>query len=231
MAITLFEEQLRKKILVLDGAMGTMLQQANLSPEDFGGEELEGCNENLVLTAPEVIYQIHLEYLKAGADVIETNTFGATPIVLDEYEIGSKAYEINKIAAEIAKRAVEDVSTSEWPRFVAGSLGPTTKTLSVTGGISFDALVENYRVQAEGLLDGGVDVLLLETSQDALNVKAANLGIRTAFDSKGKEIPILLSGTIEPMGTTLAGQTIEAFYLSLEHLNPLVVGLNCATGP
>lgn len=231
MAITLFEEQLRKKILVLDGAMGTMLQQANLSPEDFGGEELDGCNENLVLTAPEVIYQIHLEYLKAGADVVETNTFGATPIVLDEYDLGYKAYEINKVAAEIARRAVEDVSTSDWPRFVAGSLGPTTKTLSVTGGVSFDELADNYRVQAEGLLDGGVDVLLLETSQDALNVKAANLGIRTAFDSRGKEIPILLSGTIEPMGTTLAGQTIESFYLSLEHLKPLVVGLNCATGP
>ncbi|MCR8850301.1 methionine synthase [Rossellomorea sp. SC111] len=231
MAITLFEEQLRKKILVLDGAMGTMLQQANLSPEDFGGEELEGCNENLVLTAPEVIYQIHLEYLKAGADMIETNTFGATPIVLDEYDLGYKAYEINKVAAEIARKAVEDVSTSEWPRFVAGSLGPTTKTLSVTGGVSFDELADNYRVQAEGLLDGGVDVLLLETSQDALNVKAANLGIRGAFESRGKEIPILLSGTIEPMGTTLAGQTIDSFYLSLEHLNPLVVGLNCATGP
>ncbi|KPL58928.1 methionine synthase [Rossellomorea vietnamensis] len=231
MAITLFEEQLRKKILVLDGAMGTMLQQANLSPEDFGGEELEGCNENLVLTAPEVIYQIHLEYLKAGADMVETNTFGATPIVLDEYDLGHKAYEINKVAAEIARKAVEDVSTSEWPRFVAGSLGPTTKTLSVTGGVSFDELADNYRVQAEGLLDGGVDVLLLETSQDALNVKAANLGIREAFESRGKEIPILLSGTIEPMGTTLAGQTIDSFYLSLEHLNPLVVGLNCATGP
>ncbi|MCA1058987.1 methionine synthase [Rossellomorea aquimaris] len=231
MTITLFEEQLRKKILVLDGAMGTMLQQANLSPEDFGGEELEGCNENLVLTRPGVIHQIHLEYLAAGADVIETNTFGATPIVLDEYDLGAKAYEINKVAAEIAKKAVQEISTKEWPRFVAGSLGPTTKTLSVTGGISFDELVDNYRIQAEGLLDGGVDVMLLETSQDALNVKAANLGIRKAFESREKEIPILLSGTIEPMGTTLAGQNIEAFYLSLEHLNPLVVGLNCATGP
>ncbi|UII58182.1 methionine synthase (plasmid) [Cytobacillus spongiae] len=231
MAITLFEQQLRKKILVLDGAMGTMLQQAELSPEDFGGEKLDGCNENLVLTAPEVIYRIHLEYLDAGADVIETNTFGATPVVLDEYDLGYKAYEINKVAAEIAKKVARERSTPDWPRFVAGSLGPTTKTLSVTGGISFGELVDNYRVQAEGLLDGGVDVLLLETSQDALNVKAANLGIRTAFDTIGKEVPILLSGTIEPMGTTLAGQNIEAFYLSLEHLNPIVVGLNCATGP
>ncbi|MBM7584034.1 5-methyltetrahydrofolate--homocysteine methyltransferase [Bacillus pakistanensis] len=231
MATTLFEEQLKKKIIVLDGAMGTMLQQANLTFDDFGGEEFEGCNEYLVLTAPDVIYNIHLEYLKAGADVIETNTFGATPIVLDEYDLGEKAYEINKVAAEIARKAVTELSSPEWPRFVAGAMGPTTKTLSVTGGVEFDELADHYRVQAEGLLAGGVDVLLLETSQDALNVKAANLGIRAAFKKAGFEIPILLSGTIEPMGTTLAGQNIEAFYLSLEHLNPLVVGLNCATGP
>jgi 5-methyltetrahydrofolate--homocysteine methyltransferase len=231
MASTLFEEQLRKKILVLDGAMGTMLQEADLTPEDFGGEELDGCNEHLVFTAPEVIYNVHREYLLAGADVIETNTFGGTPVVLDEYGLGSQAYEINKTAAEIARKAANSFTTSEWPRFVAGSMGPTTKTLSVTGGISFDELTENYRIQATGLLDGGVDVLLLETSQDALNVKAANLGICGAFEESGREVPILLSGTIEPMGTTLAGQNIEAFYLSLEHLNPLAVGLNCATGP
>ncbi|NQD68742.1 methionine synthase, partial [Bacillus haikouensis] len=163
MVSTLFEEQLRKKILVLDGAMGTMLQEACLTPEDFGGEELDGCNEHLVLTAPGVIDNIHREYLLAGADVIETNTFGGTPVVLDEYEIGSKAYEINKTAAEIARKAANSFTTSEWPRFVAGSMGPTTKTLSVTGGIDFDALSDNYRIQAKGLLDGGVDVLLLET--------------------------------------------------------------------
>ncbi|WP_064093558.1 methionine synthase [Rossellomorea aquimaris] len=231
MTITLFEEQLKKKILVLDGAMGTMLQQANLTALDFGGEELDGCNEHLVFTVPDVIYNIHLEYLQAGADIIETNTFGATPIVLDEYGLGSKAYEINKVAANIAINAKERLSTSEWPRFVAGSMGPTTKTLSVTGGVTFNELIENYRIQAQGLLDGGVDLLLLETSQDALNVKAANLGIKEAFRLCGREIPILLSGTIEPMGTTLGGQNIEAFYLSLEHLKPLVVGLNCATGP
>jgi 5-methyltetrahydrofolate--homocysteine methyltransferase len=231
MAGTLFEEQLRKKILVLDGAMGTMLQKAQLTAEDFGGEELDGCNEHLVLTAPELILNIHREYLQAGADVIETNTFGGTPFVLDEYGLGSKAYEINKKAAEIARKAADCYSTGDWPRFVAGSMGPTTKTLSVTGGIGFDELAENYRVQAKGLLDGGVDVLLLETSQDALNVKAANLGIQAAWKDSGRQVPILLSGTIEPMGTTLAGQNIEAFYLSLEHLNPLAVGLNCATGP
>ncbi|KML32967.1 methionine synthase [Rossellomorea marisflavi] len=231
MTTTLFEQQLKKKIMILDGAMGTMLQQANLSPEDFGGEELDGCNEHLVLTAPDVIAHIHAEYLRAGADIVETNTFGGTPVVLDEYGIGHKAYEINRVAAELARKAVDAVSTPEWPRFVAGAMGPTTKTLSVTGGITFDELADDYRVQAEGLLAGGVDVLLLETSQDALNVKAANIGIKQAFSTAGREIPILLSGTIEPMGTTLAGQNIEAFYLSLEHLNPLVVGLNCATGP
>ncbi len=231
MAVTLFEEQLRKKILVLDGAMGTMLQMAELTPEDFGGEELDGCNENLVLTAPEVIYNIHRQYLDAGADVIETNTFGGTPVVLDEYGLGQNAYEINKTAAEIARKAADSYTNADWPRFVAGSMGPTTKTLSVTGGIGFDELAENYRIQAKGLLDGGVDVLLLETSQDALNVKAANLGIQAACKESGRQVPILLSGTIEPMGTTLAGQNIEAFYLSLEHLNPLAVGLNCATGP
>ncbi|USK94232.1 methionine synthase [Rossellomorea marisflavi] len=231
MTTTLFEQQLKKKIMILDGAMGTMLQQANLSPEDFGGEELDGCNEHLVLTAPDVITHIHAEYLRAGADIVETNTFGGTPVVLDEYGIGHKAYEINRVAAELARKAVDAVSTPEWPRFVAGAMGPTTKTLSVTGGITFDELADDYKVQAEGLLAGGVDVLLLETSQDALNVKAANIGIKQAFSTAGREIPILLSGTIEPMGTTLAGQNIEAFYLSLEHLNPLVVGLNCATGP
>lgn len=231
MTTTLFEQQLKKKIMILDGAMGTMLQQADLSPDDFGGEDLDGCNEHLVLTAPDVITHIHSEYLRAGADIVETNTFGGTPVVLEEYGIGHKAYEINRVAAELARKAVDAFSTPDWPRFVAGAMGPTTKTLSVTGGITFDELADDYKVQAEGLLAGGVDVLLLETSQDALNVKAANLGIRQAFSTAGREIPILLSGTIEPMGTTLAGQNIEAFYLSLEHLNPLVVGLNCATGP
>ncbi len=224
-------EQLKKKILIMDGAMGTMLQNANLSPEDFGGEEYDGCNENLNITSPSVIEQIHIEYLQAGADIIETNTFGATGIVLDEYNLGHKAYEINKKAAQIARKAADQISTTDWPRFVAGSLGPTTKTLSVTGGTTFEKLIESYEEQAIGLIDGQIDLLLLETSQDMLNVKAGFIGIQKAFEKKGKQLPIFVSGTIEPMGTTLAGQSIEAFYISLEHMKPLAVGLNCATGP
>ncbi len=215
----------------MDGAMGTMIQEANLSAEDFGGEQYEGCNENLVLTAPSVIANIHREYLEAGADIIETNTFGATSLVLDEYELGFKAYEINKIAAFLAVKEAYKISTDEWPRYVAGSMGPTTKTLSVTGGTTFDALAASYEEQAIGLIDGGVDLLLLETSQDMLNVKAGYVGIERAFEKTGKTLPLFISGTIEPMGTTLAGQSIESFFISVEHMNPVAVGLNCATGP
>jgi 5-methyltetrahydrofolate--homocysteine methyltransferase len=229
--ITLLEQQLQKKILIMDGAMGTMLQQANLTPDDFGGEEYDGCNENLNITAPDVIERIHVKYLNAGADIVETNTFGGTDLVLDEYELGFKAYEINRLGAEIAKRATSQVSTTEWPRFVAGSIGPTTKTLSVTGGTTFDALTDSYEEQARGLLDGGSDCLLVETSQDLLNVKCAFLGIQRAFEKTGITVPVIISGTIEPMGTTLAGQAIDAFYVSVEHMKPLAVGLNCATGP
>lgn len=215
----------------MDGAMGTMLQRANLSAIDFGGEEYDGCNENLNITRPDVIESIHEQYLQAGADIIETNTFGATKIVLDEYDLGAKAYEINKLAAEIAKKQAERYSTPSWPRFVAGSMGPTTKTLSVTGGTTFEELIESYEEQARGLIDGGVDLLLLETSQDLLNVKAGFIGIQQAFDKTGVTLPLMISGTIEPMGTTLAGQSIEAFYISVEHMKPIAVGLNCATGP
>ncbi|WHX99787.1 methionine synthase [Neobacillus sp. DY30] len=231
MSKTPFNEQIHKRILVMDGAMGTMLQQENLTAEDFGGEQYDGCNEYLNLTAPNVIAKIHREYLEAGADIIETNTFGATSIVLDEYNLGFKAYELNKIAAQIAKKETEKISTAEWPRYVAGSMGPTTKTLSVTGGTTFDALTASYEEQAIGLIDGGVDLLLLETSQDMLNVKAGFIGIKNAFSKTGKVLPLIVSGTIEPMGTTLAGQSIDSFYISLEHMNPVAVGLNCATGP
>ncbi|UOQ44498.1 methionine synthase [Halobacillus salinarum] len=231
MASTLFNQQLENKIMVLDGAMGTMLQQADLSPEDFGGEEYDGCNEYLNLTYPSLLDSIHAAYLEAGSDIIETNTFGATNLVLDEYNLGHLAEKINKKAAEIAKLAANRYSTPEKPRFVAGAMGPTTKTLSVTGGTTFEALSEAYEEQARGLIAGGVDLLLLETSQDMLNVKAAYVGITRAFNTTGTKLPLMVSGTIEPMGTTLAGQSIEAFYLSLEHMNPTVVGLNCATGP
>ncbi|MDW0109955.1 methionine synthase [Sporosarcina aquimarina] len=225
------EQQLKQRILVMDGAMGTMLQNANLSAEDFGGEAYEGCNEYLNLTKPEVLTCIHKEYLEAGADIICTNTFGGTPIVLDDYDLGSEADIINRRGAELARAAADAFSTADYPRFVAGAMGPTTKTLSVTGGITFDQLADDFYVQAKGLIDGGSDLLLLETSQDMLNVKAGSVGIRRAFRETGRELPVMISGTIEPMGTTLAGQSIEAFYVSIEHIKPLSVGLNCATGP
>ncbi|MGZ0052989.1 methionine synthase [Brevibacillus gelatini] len=226
-----FREQLSRKILILDGAMGTMLQQANLTADDFGGEAYDGCNELLNLTRPDLIRSIHEKYLEAGADIVETNTFGATSVVLAEYDVAEKDLEVNIAAARLAKEAVDAYSTAEWPRYVAGSMGPTTKTLALTGGVTFEELVEAYYRQAKGLILGGVDVLLLETSQDTLNVKAGGIGIRKAFDELEVELPVMLSGTIEPMGTTLAGQNIEAFYVSLAHLQPVTIGLNCATGP
>lgn len=226
-----FREQLSRKILILDGAMGTMLQQANLTADDFGGEAYDGCNELLNLTRPDLIRSIHEKYLEAGADIVETNTFGATTVVLAEYDVAEKDMEVNIAAARLAREAVDAYTTAEWPRYVAGSMGPTTKTLALTGGVTFEELVEAYYRQAKGLIIGGVDVLLLETSQDTLNVKAGGIGIRKAFDELEIELPVMLSGTIEPMGTTLAGQNIEAFYVSLAHLKPVTIGLNCATGP
>ncbi|REE80050.1 methionine synthase (B12-dependent) [Paenibacillus taihuensis] len=225
------KEMLERRILILDGAMGTMIQQADLGPEDFGGEELDGCNEMLVLTRPDVIQGIHEAYLEAGADILETNTFGATAVVLAEYDIPEKAREINLAAAKLARAAADKFSTADKPRYVAGALGPTTKTLSVTGGVTFDQLVEDYFEQTVALIEGGVDALLLETSQDTLNVKAGTIGIHKAYEATGVTLPLMISGTIEPMGTTLAGQNIESFYISLEHMNPISIGLNCATGP
>lgn len=211
--------------------MGTMIQQEDLSADDFGGEELEGCNEMLVLTRPNVIQRIHEMYFAAGADMVETNTFGATSVVLAEYDIQDRAREINLAAAKLAIEAANKYSTPEWPRYVVGAMGPTTKTLSVTGGVTFDELIESYYEQALALIEAGVDALLLETSQDTLNVKAGSIGIRKAFEESGRKLPLMISGTIEPMGTTLAGQNIESFYVSLEHLEPISIGLNCATGP
>lgn len=224
-------ELLKERILIMDGAMGTMIQQENLSPDDFGGEELDGCNEMLVLKRPDVIQNIHERYLEAGADLIETNTFGATSVVLAEYDIPQLSREINLEAARLAKAAADQYSTPEKPRYVVGAMGPTTKTLSVTGGVTFHELIDSYEEQAVALIEGGVDALLLETSQDTLNVKAGTIGIRQAFDKTEIRLPVMISGTIEPMGTTLAGQNIEAFYISLEHIQPISVGLNCATGP
>ncbi|RAL22625.1 methionine synthase [Thermoflavimicrobium daqui] len=225
------DERIKEKILIIDGAMGTMLQQANLTEADFGGEAYDGCNEHLNLTRPDLIEEIHSAYFQAGADIVETNTFGATPIVLAEYGLEDLTEEINIAAVRCAVRARDKWSTTKWPRYVAGAMGPTTKTLSVTGGATFAEMIQSYYLQAKALIQGGVDLLLLETSQDTLNVKAGSIGIRQAFTELGIEVPLMISGTIEPMGTMLAGQGIEAFYLSIEHLKPIAVGLNCATGP
>ncbi|HEY4229314.1 MAG TPA: homocysteine S-methyltransferase family protein, partial [Thermoanaerobaculia bacterium] len=160
------QEVLAERILVLDGATGTWLQGQDLTAEDFGGPDLEGCNENLVLTRPDVILRMHEEYLEAGADMVETDTFGGTPLVLAEYGLASNAIEINRRAAELAREAAAKYATPGRPRFVAGSMGPTTKAMTVTGGVTFDEMIGHYRMQALGLLAGGADVLLLETTQD-----------------------------------------------------------------
>ena len=224
-------ELLAERILVLDGATGTWLQGQDLTAEDFGGGELEGCNENLVLTRPDVILRMHGDYLAAGADMVETDTFGGTPLVLAEYGLADKALEINRRAAEIAREAAAAASTSSRLRFVAGSMGPTTKAMTVTGGVTFDELVVHYRTQALGLLQGGADVLLLETTQDTRNLKAGLIGIEQAFAEIGWRTPVMVSVTIEPMGTMLAGQGVDALYASVMHAPLLSVGINCATGP
>ncbi|OGQ07632.1 MAG: methionine synthase [Deltaproteobacteria bacterium RIFCSPLOWO2_12_FULL_40_28] len=220
-----------ERILVLDGAMGTMLQQKNLTAEDFGGADLEGCNENLVLTRPDVILDIHRKYFEAGADLVETNTFGATPLVLGEYKLAHLAHEINVAAAQIARKAADEFSTTQKPRFVIGSMGPTTKAISVTGGVTFDQLIENFYIQAKGLIIGGIDILVLETAQDTRNIKAGVIGINKALSELRVKRPLIVSGTIEPMGTMLAGQNAEALVVSLSHVDLLAIGLNCATGP
>jgi len=219
------------RILVLDGATGTALQGIDLKAGDFGGEAFEGCNENLVLTRPDVVAQIHHLYLKAGCDIVETNTFGATPVVLDEYGLGFETYRINKDAAAIARRVCAEYDRPGKIHFVAGSMGPTTKSLSLTGGISFEGLADNYYEQARGLFDGGVDYLLLETSNDARNIKAALSGIDRLFEERKEKIPIAISATIESSGTTLAGQSIEALVTAFMNRELFYLGLNCATGP
>ncbi len=225
------EDALATRVLVLDGAMGTMLQDRQLTTEDFGGPALEGCNENLVLTRPDVILDVHRAYYEAGSDIVETNSFGGTKIVLAEYGLQDKSYELNFEAAKLARQAADELSTTARPRFVAGSMGPTTKAITVTGGVTFPQLVDNYYEQSKALLDGGADILLLETCQDTRNVKAGLL----AIDRLGKEqnyvIPVMVSGTIEATGTMLGGQTADALYTSISHARLLSVGLNCATGP
>ncbi|HYL64359.1 MAG TPA: methionine synthase [Candidatus Methylomirabilis sp.] len=224
-------ELLAERILVLDGAMGTMLQQRHLTAEDFGGATLEGCNENLVRTRPDVVLDIHRKYFQAGADIVETDSFGGAPIVLAEYGLAGDAHELNKRAAELARKAAGEFARPGRPRFAAGSMGPTTKAITVTGGVTFEGLREAYYVQAKGLIEGGVDLLLVETCQDTRNIKAALLAIHQLSKEIGMEVPVIVSVTIEPMGTMLAGQTIEAAWASLRHAKPLAFGMNCATGP
>ncbi|HEY7492176.1 MAG TPA: homocysteine S-methyltransferase family protein, partial [Candidatus Tectomicrobia bacterium] len=225
------QELLCERILVLDGAMGTVLQSQQLTAGDFGGVEYEGCNEYLNLTKPAVVHDIHAAYLGAGADIILTNTFGGTRIVLAEYSLQEQVHAINVAGARIARTVATAYSTPGKPRFVAGSLGPQTKTISVTGGITFDAVITAFYAQTLGLLEGGVDLLMIETAQDTLNLKATLLGIQQAFREAGKTVPVLISVTIEAMGTMLGGQNIEALYTSMAHFRPLSIGLNCATGP
>jgi 5-methyltetrahydrofolate--homocysteine methyltransferase len=224
-------ELLAQHILVLDGAMGTMLQQRDLTAADFGGAALEGCNENLVETRPDVVLDIHRKYFEAGSDMVETNSFGSTPLVLAEYGLESRAFELNKKAAVLARQAAEEFSTPGKPRFVAGAMGPTTKAITVTGGVTFEGLQDSYYVQAKGLIEGGADLLRVETCQDTRNIKAAILAIQKFSQEIGMPIPFLVSVTIEPMGTMLAGQTVEAMWASLRHAHPLAFGMNCATGP
>ena len=224
-------DALESRILVLDGAMGTMVQQKHLSAADFGGPSLEGCNEVLVRTRPDVILDIHRAYLQAGADIIETDSFGGTRIVLGEYQIADETPTLNRRAAELARQAADEFSTADRPRFVAGSMGPTTKAISVTGGITFEGLRDNFYEQAKALAEGGADILLVETSQDTRNIKAALLGIARVKKELGFDIPVMVSGTIEPMGSMLAGQTADALWASIARQNLLSIGLNCATGP
>jgi 5-methyltetrahydrofolate--homocysteine methyltransferase len=228
-----FLERLRSPnspVLVFDGAMGTNLQTQNLTAEDFGGPQYEGCNEYLVHTKPEAVAKVHRDFLAAGADVIETDTFGSTSLVLAEYDLADQAYYLSKTAAELAKRVAAEFSTPEKPRFVAGSIGPTTK-LPTLGHIDFDTMKATFAEQAEALWDGGVDLFLVETCQDVLQIKAALNGIEEVFVKKGDRRPLMVSVTMESMGTMLVGSEISAVLTILEHYPIDILGLNCATGP
>ena len=228
--IRLLNEALADRILVLDGAMGTALQDALLTAEDFGGAALEGCNENVVLTRPDIVRGIHAGYCEAGADIIETNTFGAMDIVLSEYGLQDEVARINSEAGRLARETADAYARPGRPVFVAGAMGPSTKSISVTGGVTYDELISSYRAQSLALAEHS-DLLILETCQDTRNIKAALIGIGQALREFGLRLPVIVSGTIEPMGTMLAGQAAEALVVSLEHAGALGVGLNCATGP
>lgn len=239
---------LKQRILVLDGAMGTMIQRYKLTEEQFRGERfkdhaspLKGDNDLLSITRPAVIEEIHRQYLEAGADIIETNTFTSTSIAQADYHLEAYTYEMNLRAAEIARRVADEITarTPEKPRFVAGAIGPTNKSASISPdvndpgfrSITFDELVDAYSEQVRGLVDGGVDLLLIETIFDTLNAKAALFAIQTLFDGGMRQVPVMISGTItDASGRTLSGQTTEAFLISISHFPLLSVGLNCAMG-
>jgi 5-methyltetrahydrofolate--homocysteine methyltransferase len=239
---------LSKRIMVLDGAMGTMIQRYKLEEKDYRGEQfkehhssLKGFNDLLCITQPQIIEEIHRAYLEAGADIIETNSFNATFIAMADYKMEHLAYELNVAAAKVARKAVDayNLKTPNKPRFVAGAIGPTNKTASLSPdvndpgfrGITYDELVKAYTEQLRGLIDGGADLILVETIFDTLNAKAALFAIRNYFDEIGKEMPIMVSGTItDASGRTLSGQTTEAFYNSVTHADLFSIGLNCALG-
>jgi len=242
------KEILKERILILDGAMGTMLQQYDFTEEDFRGERfkdhqipLKGNNDLLSLTQPEAIKEVHRKYFEAGADIVETNTFSATSIAMADYEMEDLAYELNYESAKIAKEVAQEFNEKQpnKPRFVAGSIGPTNKTASMSPdvndpgfrAVTFDDLRIAYKQQVEALLDGGVDILLVETVFDTLNGKAALFAIEEVKEERGVEIPVMLSGTItDASGRTLSGQTAEAFLISVSHIPLLTVGFNCALG-
>ncbi len=224
-------DALATRLLVLDGAMGTMLQQLNPTIEDWGGSNFENCPENLLFTRPHWIRDIHRAYFSAGADLVETNSFGGHPITLAEFGLQDQWEQVNKIAAGLAREAASEFDRPGRPRFVAGSIGPTTKAITVTGGVTFAALRDGYYLQSKALIEGGADVLLIETAQDTRNIKAALLAANRLGRERGEKILVMVSGTIEPMGTMLAGQTAEALAASLSHADLFSIGLNCATGP
>lgn len=215
----------------MDGAMGTMLQGFKPTPADFGGETLENCNENLCRTRPGWILDIHRAYLAVGADIIATNSFQGSPAVLAEFGLADDAHELNMIAARLARQAADEFSTTSRPRFVAGAMGPGNKSISLHADVTFHHLRDSYFAQARGLISGGADLLLLETAFDTRNIKAGLSAIRKLEHDTGRAIPLMISGTIERWGAMLAGQSVDAFYASVAHANPIAIGLNCATGP
>jgi len=245
---TNIQDLLREKVLVLDGAMGTMIQRHTLEEEDFRGERfkdhahpLKGNNDLLSLTRPDIIKDIHEQYFAAGADIVETNTFSSTSIAQADYHLEDAVYDLNYQSAQIAKEVALAFTEKEphKPRFVAGSIGPTNRTASLSPdvndpgyrAVNFDDLVKSYGEQIAALIDGGVDILLVETVFDTLNAKAALFAVEEVFDQKGCELPIMVSGTItDASGRTLSGQTTEAFLISLSHVPLLSIGLNCALG-